>query len=372
MSSDSGLTELLRQIEGEGGLISRLRRVVRFAVPFNAKIAVVSLGDDRLLDVGGDLVVQFPRTAPAAGAESPTPQQLIEELDDLREQGFDFLLIPSTSLSSLDAQFRDQVSGRYRMVREEEDSGIIFSLREVPDLPEPEQTGPDGLPMPPPEMIRLTFGLFGDVAIYEPFYSAGVQDADSISKVLERNQLDISQFEAVLDFGCGCGRVIRQWKSAPASLHGSDFNPYLIEWCERNLPFGEFRVNDMTPPLSFKDNSFDFIYVLSVFTHIVEPLQIPWVAEMARVLRPGGFLLMSVNGEGNVSRLPDADQEVFRRGELLVKWTERAGTNACTAFHPEAYLRTTLASNAGLEFLDLSPAGVMDNRQDAVLLRKPI
>jgi SAM-dependent methyltransferase len=220
-------------------------------------------------------------------------------------------------------------------------------------------------------MVRLTFGLFEHLEIYEPFFQAGVRDANTISEMLKRNQLDISRFEALLDFGCGCGRVLRNWRSVPAKLHGTDLNPYLIEWCQQNLPFGEFRVNDIEPPLSFGDSSFDFIYTLSVFTHIVEPLQIPWAAELARVLIPGGYLLTTVQGAEYMSRLSSADQEAFGNGKLIVKSTERAGTNACAAYHPEAYLRSSFASGAGLDFLDLWSAAAMNNRQDAVLFRKP-
>ena len=56
----------------------------------------------------------------------------------------------------------------------------------------------------------------------------------------------------------------------------------------------------------------------------------------------------------------------------VVVASERAGSNACAAFHPETYVRGTLAPAAGLEVVDFVPEGATGNpRQDTYLLRKP-
>ena len=73
---------------------------------------------------------------------------------------------------------------------------------------------------------------------------------------------------SILDFGCGCGRVVRWWRDLPAEIHGSDFNPTLVRWCRENLPFGVFEVNRPEPPLPYPDDSFDLVYALSVLTHL--------------------------------------------------------------------------------------------------------
>ena len=159
--------------------------------------------------------------------------------------------------------------------------------------------------------------------------------------MLAKNGVEMRDFEALLDFGCGCGRVIRQWRSlAGTDLHGTDYNPYLIEWCRRHLPFASFTTNDLSPSLSYEDETFDFVYAISIFTHLDEPLQVPWMSELRRVTKPGGFLLVTLNGASKLERLGEdqlgAEQrQRFAAGELVVLRAHLPGTTACAAFHPE-------------------------------------
>jgi SAM-dependent methyltransferase len=173
----------------------------------------------------------------------------------------------------------------------------------------------------------------------------------------------------VLDFGCGCGRVTRYWESFPGAVAGSDVNARAIDWCRENLGFAAFERNALAPPLAFEAASFDLVYALSVFTHLTADLQLAWRDEMLRVLRPGGVLLLTTHGRSYVPRLDDGERARFERGELVVRWGDVPGTNLCSAYHPEPYLRDTFA--AGFELVELEPEGALGNpTQDLVLLRK--
>ena len=68
-------------------------------------------------------------------------------------------------------------------------------------------------------------------------------------------------------------------------------------------------------------------------------------------------------------RLAPEERERFEAGELVVRWTDLPGTNLCSAYHPEDYLRQTFA--AGFAFAALEPEGARGNpTQDLVLLRR--
>ena len=57
-----------------------------------------------------------------------------------------------------------------------------------------------------------------------------------------------------LDFGCGCGRVLRHWAGLEGpAIHGSDYYERLVGWCAANLPFVTASVNDLAPPLRYDD-----------------------------------------------------------------------------------------------------------------------
>jgi SAM-dependent methyltransferase len=224
-----------------------------------------------------------------------------------------------------------------------------------------------GLPLPPPRLMHLV-AASEDVSW---FLEAGQRGASCLRDILGRNGVELESLGAILDFGCGAGRVLRHFETlrGPA-LHGTDYNPALIAWCARSLPFAGFRVNGLGGGLSYADDTFDLVYALSVFTHLTESLQAFWIRELARVVRPGGYLFITVHGEHYAPKLPPGDYERFREGQLVVIGSSREGSNDCAAFHPESYVRQTLA--AGLEVVDFVPEGALGNpRQDVVLLRKP-
>jgi len=224
----------------------------------------------------------------------------------------------------------------------------------------------DALPVPPPRLIVRVAGT-ADVGW---FLEGGRLGAASVRGALQRQGVGLEQLGAMLDFGCGCGRVTRNWAGlSGVQVSGTDLSRPAVAWCRRNLPFARFEENGLEPPLVFADDTFDLVYALSVFTHLTADLQLAWRDELRRVLRPGGFLLVTTHGRSYAPRLAPDERERFERGELVVRWGDVAGTNLCSAYHPEAYLRDTFAR--GFAFLELEAEGAHGNpTQDLVLLRK--
>jgi SAM-dependent methyltransferase len=218
----------------------------------------------------------------------------------------------------------------------------------------------EGPPLPPRRLMVRVAGT----ADADWFLRSGRAAYDAIV-----SHVPLASVESVLDFGCGCGRVTRYWESFPGAVAGSDVNARAIDWCRENLGFAAFERNALAPPLALEAASFDLVYALSVFTHLTADLQLAWRDEMLRVLRPGGVLLLTTHGRSYVPRLDDGERARFERGELVVRWGDVPGTNLCSAYHPEPYLRDTFA--AGFELVELEPEGALGNpTQDLVLLRK--
>ena len=150
-------------------------------------------------------------------------------------------------------------------------------------------------------------------------------------------------------------------------LYGSDYNAELVGWCRPNLAFAEFALNGLEPPLAYGDSAFDLVYAFSVFSHLPELLQHAWMQELRRVIKPHGHLLLTTMSAGMLSAGHHGDeaQSQFARGELVVINANDPGSNACSAFHPDEYMRNRLAR--GFAVLDFVPGGL---GQDVWLLRK--
>jgi SAM-dependent methyltransferase len=221
-------------------------------------------------------------------------------------------------------------------------------------------TPTDGSPLPPRRLMVRVAGT----ADADWFLRAGRAGYDAIAA-----HVPLAEIGDVLDFGCGCGRVTRYFNDFTGNVAGSDVSVDAIEWCRANLGFARFEANGLAPPLAFDDASFDLVYALSVFTHLTADLQVAWRDELRRVLRPEGRLLITTHGRSYVPRLDAEERKRFESGELVVRWGEVAGSNLCSAYHPEPYVRSTLAD--GFAFLELEPEGARGNpTQDLVLLQK--
>lgn len=121
--------------------------------------------------------------------------------------------------------------------------------------------------------------------------------------------------DRVLDFGCGIGRIalpLLHYLDAGGEYHGIDATRSDVRWCRRALGrkfpnfhfhFADVRNGEYNPGgrieptdyrFPFADRSFDVVFAVSVFTHLLAPEASHYLAEMARVLKPGGWFLITL------------------------------------------------------------------------------
>lgn len=151
----------------------------------------------------------------------------------------------------------------------------------------------------------------------------------------------------VLEWGCGPGRLIRHLQTllAPreAALTGTDYNPLSIAWCRAHLGGIRFIENGLNPPLDLPNAAFDVVYNFSVLTHLSEAVQLAWVQELRRVLRPGGLLICTTHGDAYRYLLAlDSERQRYDAGELVVQGGYQEGKKWFFAIHPERWLRERL------------------------------
>lgn len=226
----------------------------------------------------------------------------------------------------------------------------------------------------------------------EAYAHGGVRVARELEAILERRCRPIGACEAVYDFGSGPGRVLTQLPASPgARLAASDVDSEAIAWLRRHHPRVDARANDPLPPSPFEPGSFDLVYSISILTHLNEASQEAWLAEIARLLRPGGLAVLTTMGREALARFragdrPGLSEDLRRRlaghGPLAIEglvfepvrrsvWTRGRfhGTEPDYgfAFHDHDYIRGRWGRF--LEVAEIVPESI-NWGQDAVVARR--
>lgn len=216
----------------------------------------------------------------------------------------------------------------------------------------------------PPTSLR--FRVSGGVDL-EGFLENGQMGCQDLKKALAKAGKKVEDFASILDFGCGCGRMLL-WlmpQAPDAQFYGTDIDAEVIAWCDRCLKGAHLQTNQPSPPLNYPAEMFDFVYANSVFTHIDEDAQFRWLAELQRILKPEGILLLTVCGAHIWSNLPDEEAAIVKEKGFLFLPTR--GGRADGPFHTKEYVFQNFSRYFGV--LDYLPQGMLDH-QDVVVLQK--
>ena len=174
-------------------------------------------------------------------------------------------------------------------------------------LANPDESVP---PLPPREIQEHFCGLSGLRAMQQAvaFYAA-------IRDFCKENGKPIQSMKAILDFGCGWGRITRCFLREVRTdvLFGCDVIPSMIEICQKSIPSYHFVTNNALPPSPFGEETFDLIYAYSVFSHLSEDAHKSWLQEFHRILKPNGIMVLTtrpryfIGNWPNLAYLPKID-----------------------------------------------------------------
>lgn len=138
---------------------------------------------------------------------------------------------------------------------------------------------------------------------------------------------EINPESKILDVGSGIGSAavgLTEFLSDGGEYHGFDIDKMQVDWCTSNIsskfnnfhfkhadvknfnynPNGKFESKTFKFP--YEDNYFDFVYLLSVFTHMYTPDMENYLQEISRVVKPGGktfitYFLLNEDSEKLIS-----------------------------------------------------------------------
>lgn len=120
-------------------------------------------------------------------------------------------------------------------------------------------------------------------------------------QLLDRLAADIGTSGEICDIGCGPGHVARYLRDAGANVFGLDLSPKMLEEARRLNPDISFRLGDMLA-LDVPSGTLAGIVAFYAIVNIPEQSLHTCFAEMLRVLRPGGLLLLAFHAGPEVIR----------------------------------------------------------------------
>jgi ubiquinone/menaquinone biosynthesis C-methylase UbiE len=167
---------------------------------------------------------------------------------------------------------------------------------------------------PPRALSRLYMGI-GD------FRESGQRTLNNILRYC-----DLKPDGKVLDVGCGAGRLavaLTGYLNSSGGFEGFDISNYPIRWCQQHIttrfpnfhfqvadlysnrynPNGRYKASEYRFP--YPDNTFDFVHLGSVFTHMLPADVENYLSEIARVTKPGGssyitYFLLNENSKAAI------------------------------------------------------------------------
>ncbi len=193
---------------------------------------------------------------------------------------------------------------------------------------------------------------------------------------ITRRYKEPSQIKSVMDWGCGCGRLMPLIKGIGMipGIYGCDIDKEAIKWCKEHFPDESFDCISPYPPTPYPDGSFDLVFGFSVLTHLTKELQLDWMREVNRIMAPGGIFIATLHGEFAMDRLlsPEALRDCVKKGI-----NDELKDGILDGVAPKDYYRGTFQTEEytrrvyGEYFtvLEYIGDGAM-NMQDIVVLRK--
>lgn len=130
------------------------------------------------------------------------------------------------------------------------------------------------------------------------FFETGKEEIRRFFDYLCQQRIELANTGRFLDFGCGVGRLSRALIERFDSGVGIDISPHMIELANnynaQDQKKIEFLVNQKADLSLIPSDSVDFIYSHIVLQHMQPNLQLLFITEFLRVLRPSGIAAFQV------------------------------------------------------------------------------
>jgi SAM-dependent methyltransferase len=156
----------------------------------------------------------------------------------------------------------------------------------------------------------------------------------------------------ILDAGCGSGPLSAALRDRGAVVTGIDSSAKMLELARQRLGAGaDLHLADLGSPLPFPGGAFDDV-IASLVLHYLQDWAGP-LAELRRVLTPGGRLIVSVD-HPIVFKLVNPGAGYFATRKWSFEWTFGGRTALMSFWHRPLHAMTDAFTTAGFRICVIS------------------
>ena len=162
----------------------------------------------------------------------------------------------------------------------------------------------------------------------------------------------------MLDAGCGSGPLFAALRDRGAVVSGFDASAGMLELARRRLgDSADLQVANLGSPLPYPDNAFDDV-VASLVLHYLQDWG-PALAELRRVLKPGGRLIASVDHPFAINLMHrqasrEAEYDYFDTTNWTEEWTMGGQTALMSIWHRPLHAMIEAFTGAGFRITVIS------------------
>ena len=220
----------------------------------------------------------------------------------------------------------------------------------------------------------------------EHYFDCGRSALKCIQTALASASIPPTRIKRILDLPCGHGRVLRHLKAAfpEAEIAACDLLRDGVDFCSSTFGATAIYSCDEPEAIQLRAESFDLIWVGSLFTHLDAPLWPRFLAVLRNSLSPGGLLVFSTHGREGYRRALGGmwDNSVgYRRRTAMLYRYERTGFGYAKYSRSEGYYGLSLSHPAwvtrqltalgGLRLVNLSEKSWDDFHDVFAAVREP-
>jgi SAM-dependent methyltransferase len=202
-----------------------------------------------------------------------------------------------------------------------------------------------------------------------------------VEESLEAAGKTFDDVDAWLDFGCGYGRVIRflAERVPPERIFASDVIEEGVDFCRSE--FGVNPVYSRRELTAVRLGSFDFIYAVSVMTHLNEQNSVAFLRLLGESLKPGGIAMFTTHGRWSIehaglygpeyeARKTEIGAAVQEQGSVYLRYPYEADDYGI-AWHSREYVERNMVELHRGEVAPLifKPHG-LDGHQDVFAFKR--